>query len=345
MIQRTNCFSVYTKAFEEKLELVITDEISSELYCKKYLSHLLQHKKYYLAIYADVLDKLIRHSVKKKEDIILIDFGAGNGLLGIFAKFCGFKKVFLNDLDEKFMQASRNLSGKLKIDMDGFIAGELSSVEHYFKNEKPDAFVGTDVIEHVYDLEVLFKRFQQMNPAMVSVFTTGSNPANYFKVRALNKIQLKDELEGGTPEQHILFGEIALEPFIRIREKIIRKNGVGLTENDILLLARSTRGQNEQDIILSIDQYKLTGKFPLPASGNNTCNPLNSSWTERILSFDNYYSLYSAVGFSCKIYDGFYNDHGQGLIIFVKKLLNAGITTFRKKISPYIVIVGYKKNN
>lgn len=343
-MQQENYFSAYIKAFENQLEYIVVDDISSENYCKKYLSHLLLYKKYYLAIYADVLNKLILHSALKKEDIILIDFGSGNGLLGIFAKFCGFKKVFLHDIDEKFIQASKNLSGKLKITMDGFITGDIKSLESYFNSEKPDGIVGTDVIEHVYNLEIMFKCFQQINPAMVSVFTTGSNPVNFFKVRSLKKIQLQDEMEGGTPDQHILFGEIALEPFISMREKIIRRYNAGLSENDIILLARSTRGQNEQDIIQSIDQYKLTGKCPVPASGNNTCNPLNSSWTERILSFKNYYNIYSAAGFSCKIYAGFYNDYGRGLNNFVKKLLNTCITIFGKKISPYIVIVGHKNN-
>ncbi len=343
MIQRRNYFSQYTESFEIKLEHIITDDISTETYCKKYLSHLLQHKKYYLAIYADVLDKLILHSTKKKEDIILIDVGSGNGLLGIFAKFCGFKKVYLNDTDEKFIQASKNLSGELRINIDGYIVGNISSVQLYLQNEKPDAFVGADVIEHVYNLEDMFTCLRQLNPAMVSVFTTGSNPANYLKVRALSKIQLKDELVGGSPEQHILFGETELESFISMREKIIRTYGQALSEKEILQLAKYTRGMNEHDIIQSIDQFKRSGIYPVPAPGNNTCNPMNSSWTERILSFDDYRSIYSKAGFSCKFYAGFYNDYRQGLINFVKKLLNAGITIVGKKISPYIVIVGYIK--
>ncbi len=341
-MHQENYFNTYTVTFEKELEYINTEEISTELYCKKYLSHLLQHKKYYLAIYADVLNKLIGYSNKKPEDIILLDLGAGNGLLGIFAKFCGFKKVFLNDIDDKFIQASKNLSRKMKISVNGYITGDINAVELYFNSEKPDAIVGTDVIEHIYDLKKLFKSFQQINPAMISVLTTGSNPANYFKVKRLKKMQVRDELVGGNPDDHILFGDSPLEPFIKIREKIIRLYGEGLSENEILQLTRSTRGQNEQDIIQSINQYKLSGIRPVPASGKNTCNPLNGSWTERIISFDNYHVIYAAAGFTCKIYAGFYNDYGHGLNNFVKKLLNTGITTIGKKISPYIVIVGYK---
>ncbi len=336
-------FKEYTGAFEKKLELVVINGISEELYCKKYLTHLLQHKKYYLAIYADVLNKLMQHSPQKKEDISLIDFGTGNGLLGIFAKYCGFKKVFLNDIDEKFVQASEKLAVQLNVEIDGYITGDISAVQTYFKNEIPAAIVGTDVIEHIYNLEFFYKTIQQINPLIVSVLTTASNPANYFKVRELKKIQLKDELEGGTPDDHALFGENPLEPFLMIREQIIRKYSNGLSEIEMQKLAKATRGMNDQDIKAAVRQYNLSGKLPVPAAGSNTCNPLNGSWTERILSLNTYISLYNNAGFTCKFYAGFYNDFGHGLMNFVKKLLNAGITTFGKNFSPYIVIVGTKK--
>ena len=333
----------YIDAFEKQLELVEVNHISTEPYCQRYLIHLLQHKKYYLAIYADVLNKLIEHSPQKKENISLIDIGAGNGLLGIFAKYCGFKKVFINDIDEKFVNASKRLAEQLNLEIDGYITGDISAVQTYFKNEIPDAMVGTDVIEHIYDLEIFYKTIRQINPLTVSVFTTASNPANYFKVRELKKIQLKDELEGGTPDDHALFGESSLEPFLKIREQVIRGYSNGLSDAKILTLAKATRGMIVADIKLSVEQYGLTGKVPVPPSGTNTCNPLNGSWTERILSFDTYISLYNTAGFTCKFYAGFYNDHEYGIMNFVKKLLNVGVYTFGKKFSPYIVIVGTKK--
>jgi len=336
-------FKAFISDFEKKLSDIIVDDISPELYCRKYLSHLLLHKKYYLAIYANVLNKLMLQSSKAKEEILLIDVGAGNGLLGIFAKYCGFKKVIINDIDDKFVNASRKLAEQLDIKIDGFATGDINSVQSYFKNETPDAVVATDVIEHIYDLDDFFAGIQKMNPSMISVFTTASNPFNPFKVKELKKIQIKDELKGGDPGDHILFGESPLEPFLKIREQIIKKNYPVLTDKEISVLATETRGMVENDIITAVDEYKLSGKFPVPADGMNTCNPLNGSWTERILSPEAYISLYNNAGFTCKFYAGFYNDYEGGLKNFAKKLLNAGITTFGKRISPYIVIVGFKK--
>ena len=341
-MQPAENFKIYISAFEKELDRVVIDSISPEPYCRKYLTHLLEHKKYYLAIYADVLTKLAGHSSKQKSTITLVDYGSGNGLLGIFAKFCGFKKVILNDIDAKFVNASQQLSAQLNIGLDGYITGGIEALQLYCKNEKPDAIAGTDVIEHIYDLENFLSGLQQINPSMVSVFTTASNPVNFFKVRALKKMQVKDELEGGDPGDHVLFGESPLEPFLKLREQIIRKNNIDLPEAGVIELSKATRGMNERDIIKAVEKYRIFKKLPQTAEGTNTCNPLNGSWTERILSLDTYISLYKVAGFTCTIYAGFYNEYDGRTGAFVKKLLNAAIGFIGKRISPYIVIVGTK---
>ena len=250
-MQQADNFKEYISAFEKELECVIIDSISPEPYCKKYLSHLLLHKRYYLAIYADVLQKIVAHSCKNKSAITLVDYGSGNGLLGIFARFCGFKKVILNDIDAKFVKASEQLAAQLNIMVDGYVTGGINDLQSYCKNEMPDAIAGTDVIEHIYDLEGFLSCLQQINESMVSVFTTGSNPANLLKVSRLKKIQMKDELQGGEPGDHLLFGENPLEPFLKIREQVIRKNCDKLTDKEIMdhisMATRSICGRANND--------------------------------------------------------------------------------------------------
>ena len=345
-MQQAENFNEYIIAFEKKLELIVINDITTELYCKKYLTHLLQHTRYYMVIYADVLHKLIKHSSKNKTSILLIDYGAGNGLLGIFAKFCGFKKVIINDIDAKFVNASQKLAIQLNIKMDGYITGDIIAVKEYFKYEVPDAIVGTDVIEHIYNLEHFFTSLQQINQSIVSVFTTASNPENYLKVRMLKKMQLKDELKGGTPDDHILFGECPLEPFIKIREQIIRRHADSLSDTAIIELAKATRGKNERDIVAVVEQYYVSGKLPVPPADNtNTCNPLNGSWTERILSLKEYSLLYKSAGFIPIFYNGFYNVYERGFKKYIKRVLNIGISILGNKISPYILIVSCRKKD
>jgi 2-polyprenyl-3-methyl-5-hydroxy-6-metoxy-1,4-benzoquinol methylase len=339
-VQDKENFRQYISAFAKKLQIIVPDDISKELYCKTYLSHLLQHKIYYLAIYADLLSKLLKHSVKIKSSVSLIDFGAGNGLLGLFAKFCGFNRVFINDNNADFLAASKNLALQLNINIDGFIEGDIDKVQEYFTNEVPDAIVGTDVIEHIYNLEFFFKVLMQMNPEMNSAFTTASNPGNYFKVKKLKKLQLIDEFRGGTPGDMSITGESQAEPFIKTREQIIRKHTSSLTDDAILELAKTTRGKNEQDIIAAINKYNISGELPAsPRHETNTCNPLTGSWTERILPLDEYISIYNGAGFHPRFYNGFYNDFEGGIKSYAKKLLNLSIPVLGNKIAPYIIIV------
>jgi hypothetical protein len=337
-------FNEHIPAFEQLLEKIDVEKISTDTYCQKYLGHLLSHKRYYLAIYADVLQKLSAHSDKQFQEIILIDFGAGNGLLGIFAKFCGFKKVYVNDIDEKFVTAAANLATQLQIFIDGFITGDIQAVEQYFNAEVPAAIVATDVIEHIYNLEHFFRTIKKINTSIVSVFTTASNPRNYFKIKQLKKLQLKDEYEGGDPDDFILFGDQPLAPFFTTRQEIIRSRLDNVNEELLLTLSKATRGMNEKDILDAINDYKSTGKMPSSlAHPTNTCNPLNGSWTERILSLGEYHALYNSSGMNLTVYNGFYNNFKKGWAGVLNKLLNIAVHSPGRHFAPYIIFVGTKK--
>ncbi|MEI2747673.1 MAG: hypothetical protein V9E88_02790 [Ferruginibacter sp.] len=85
-----------------------------------------------------------------------MDYGAGNGLLGIFARYCGFGRVALNDIDLPFLEAARKLSQALHIDMDAFIEGDISQVKDHPYAKQLNAIAGTDVIEHIYNLDDFF---------------------------------------------------------------------------------------------------------------------------------------------------------------------------------------------
>lgn len=337
-------FSERIPEFELKLNHIQIDAISPELYCRKYLTHLLQHKTYFLSIYATVLDKLLQHSKKNLKEISIVDIGAGNGLLGLFAKFVGFKKVYINDNNERFVAASRQLAIQLQIAPDGFICGGIKEVQLYFKMEVPDAVVGTDVIEHIYNLNIFFETIQMMNPDMVSVFTTASNPENYLKVQHLRKMQRKDELEGGNPEDNLLFGEKPLASFFNMRKEIIAAHFTDVTAKDLEILARCTRGMVEADILKVVDQFSINGTLPaLIANDANTCDPYTGSWTERILQISEYQSIYQASGFQVKIYNGFFDEHKKGLKKLINKILNGSVRIFGIHVAPYIIFVGSKK--
>lgn len=331
--------------FENLLSLIDAGQLDINPYAKRYLTHLFLHKKYYCRIYAQLLNLAVEHCNIDKEAICIIDYGCGNGLMGLLAKYCGFGKVYLNDLNGDFLTAAKLLAAGMKIEIDDFIEGDIQEVKEYFTNSTPHVMVSTDVIEHIYDLDYFYTTVKEINPAMITVMSTACNPANYFKVKQFKKLQVKDELHGGTPDDHSLFGETVMEPFIEIRRKIIAGYCKGkLNTAEINTLATVTRGLRKDDIEKAVDKF-IAHKVLLPVLSHptNTCDPITGSWSERLLSFEQYKYIYSNTGFQVKFYDGFYNEYEDTLksklLFFVNRLVP--LTGF--SLSPFIILTGKSK--
>lgn len=178
---------------------------------------------------------------------------------------------------------------------------------------------------------------------MITVFTTASNPGNLFKVRYLEKLQLKDELVGSDPADFVLAGAEPHESFLQMREKIIRANFPFLPVEQCSLLAAQTRGLKKEDIIIACEHFLSTAELPVPEkNSNNTCHPVTGSWTERILSLSEYRKLYSKYGFSLRVKSGFYNSYGTGTKRAVNKILNFVVKLTGKNTAPFITLIGFK---
>ena len=329
--------------------LLSQNELSFHLdndYCNRYLQHLIHNRLYYLEIYALVFEKVLSNSNLNKEIMSIIDYGAGNGLMGIFAKHCGFGKVIINEIDKAFLLASQLLAEKLRINIDKFIEGDISVVKRETIELKPDAIVATDVIEHIYCIDDFFATLKSMNPQIISVFTTGSNPENYFKVKKLRQIQLKDELEGGAPDDFMLFGHEPHKPYFEIRKAMISELLKNEENNLLNQLASKTRGLQKNDILSAIVTFQKSGILPNePTDKFNTCHPETGSWTERILSLNEYKRIYKSNGFVLSVSAGFYNQNKKGLKKIMFQGANLMISIFGMSFAPFIILSGKPFNS
>lgn len=342
-MQSAGDFQKFIDPFSQKLSQLNVASLPMSDYCKRYLQYLLSNQFYFLEIYATVLSQLMQHSHKVPGEMNLADYGSGNGLLGIFAKFAGFKKVWLCDMDAEFMNASKILAGELQLELDGYVTGTAATLQTAVGGNHLDAVVGTDVIEHIYSLEDFLATIANINPAMLTVFTTASNPDNFIKCRQLKKMQLQDELIGSNPGDAVLAGAESTEAFLLSRQKIIAEKFPSLPESDLLSLSKATRGLIKNDIIAATNEFLQTGKMPQADDDSvNTCNPFNGSWTERILSINAYHKIYNRAGFEIEVQNGFYNRHGKSLKKYVNFFRNEMVKLTGKYAAPFISIVGYK---
>ncbi|MBI1780957.1 MAG: class I SAM-dependent methyltransferase [Sphingobacteriales bacterium] len=320
-------------------------ELSLQPFPQKYLLYLLDNIDYYLQTYAHLLDLVIVNSSKPIANITLLDQGCGNGLLGLFAKHCGFGKVLMNDLDKDFIEAAQQISNQTGLLCEDFITGDIDAV---IENAliKPDVIVSTDVFEHIYDPLKFLKLVKEWNNDVMLFFKTPSNPANPILNNRLRKMQQKDEWEGGTANDYATFGEQHL-PYRSIRKNIIEETGIKLSEDEFNRLIELTRGLRKDDIITVINVYSQHKVFPVkPLHPTNTCHPLTGSWTERLLTAGQYEKIFSEAGFILKIENGFYNQwkHNQ-IHSFIMRMANAVLSIMGKYAAPYIVLIGKPYNN
>jgi len=334
-------FQKYIAPFATLLSNIEPLAVSKDAYPQSYLRHLFENKTYFLSIYADVLDKTIKHSNK---EATLLDFGCGNGLFALFAKYAGFKNVIACDVSEPFLKAAMNLSTQLEIPVDKWIVGDEKEVVKIY-NHPIDLWIGIDVIEHIYNLDALFKTIQSNNNQMVTLFTTASVYENPFKKRSLQKLMLQDELSDSNAQQSSNF-EYAGKSFYKIRKILITKQFPNLTLVEIDHLAAQTRGLIKEDIYKLIEKEFVPNKkiSYAPLDSFNTCDPITGSFTERLLPISDYKHLYQHQGLQLDIFNGFYNDTGDNIKSKCLRLANWLIKLLGRKgvvISPFIVLLGY----
>jgi 2-polyprenyl-3-methyl-5-hydroxy-6-metoxy-1,4-benzoquinol methylase len=340
-------FKNFIPGFVNILNTVRVKDVTNDAYAQAYLQTLLQHKLHYLHIYAVVLEKAF--AARNTTNVALLDFGTGNGLLALFAKFCGVKKVYASDLSNSFLQAAQQLSTQLNLPIEGWILGNEEQLFTYFSNKELNMVIGTDVIEHVYNLDMLFNTFNSINRNIITVFTTASVAENPIKSKQLKQLQLKDELEDSNAFQMAVENEFAGVCFLEVRKKIIQQYNNNLSNDIVMLLAKKTRGLKKDDIEKTVDDYIQKNILPVEINHpTNTCDPITGSWTERLLTIQEYKKLHLRHDKILLVHNGFYNSSEKGLKNMIAGILNLIISiagSLAIIITPFIILEGIPKKS
>jgi hypothetical protein len=333
------------EAFANQLLSINVDATQMQPYCKRYLQHIIENALYYCNIYNQILHTVIQNTSINKKEICLVDYGAGNGIMGMYAKYMGFKKVFIVDVNDSFVLAAKELSEIVDVEIDGYITGDWVTQPELFHNVYPNAIVSFDVIEHIYNLNIFFRNLHRVNASIVSVFGTGVNAHNPIKNNYFKKLQIKDELKGGEPTDFILYGSTATPPFIKIRETIIATYAPNLPAEKVTLLSKYTRGMHQKDIENAVKNFIENHQIPtLITHPTNTCDPLTGSFTERLLTKSEYATIYNNAGFSVQFINGFYNQYNPSIKSKLMVIANWLVKIIGIKIAPYILLVGKSRN-
>lgn len=338
---------LYVADFLQRLNSLDQKDISFAGYSKEYLLYLINYKEHYVSIYQRITEIILKNTESQLNDIVFVDFGTGNGLLAMFARLLPFHRVVAIDLDKEFVDAAGETASLLSINGIEFIHGGEECLTHFETDGKKVVIVGTDVIEHIYDLTVFFNSLVQIPNLLLAIFTTASNPANPRIVKSLMTLQKKEELIGGDSVDRALFG-YAHKSFFELRKEIINHFRPSMDVKLIDQLAKLSRGLKKDDIEKLLLEYEKTSLLPKEISHpTNTCHPYTGSWSERLIDLEDYEKLYDANGLKLIITNGFYDCHKGGFLRrLVIRLLNysIGIISLQgRKVAPFIFLTGVKK--
>ena len=307
----------------EKIRGINYNLLDISEYNQRYINNLLPHLEYYFSIYTHAISSL--SGLNRKSYIV--DFGGGHGFLSLYLKMLGYQVIYC-DYNPLSVKTIQTIKEQLGFGPDYIITGSSKELNRFCKEHQliPGYLIGSDVIEHIYDLSTFFHDLREINPSFETNFTTASNPANIYKCRYLRKLMKEDE-----------------KNFVEKRKAYIQNNRSRLSDTEIAILAKHTRGKIYSDIDKAVDQYLQQGIYPsLLDDPYNTCDPETGNWTERILSFKSYEQLADTYGFKINFSSGFYNEKRNNLLVsFLFRVANRFIRKGKRTgyfLAPYILI-------
>ncbi|MCR5193773.1 MAG: methyltransferase domain-containing protein [Bacteroidales bacterium] len=288
------------KNFVNRLASIDTAASSMTDYCRVSLNRTLNAAEYYVEIYHNSLEKCLELASLSPEEMTIVDYGGGHGLLSAYAKSLGFGRVVYVDINPEAVRMAEQLFEMIGLRPDDIITGDVPQLIEWCHTSgvTPNALVSIDVIEHIYVLDDFFGAIHSLSPQMKMVFTTASTPYNSRVVRNLHKAMQADEL-----------GTTTRKGFWQKRRDYIQTVWDDMSERELDYWADNTRGLTYDDVKRAVESRSPN----LLCDDYNTCDPATGSWTERILPEEDYRQLLLPYGWSLDVKPGHYNVHRRGL--------------------------------
>jgi 2-polyprenyl-3-methyl-5-hydroxy-6-metoxy-1,4-benzoquinol methylase len=300
------------------------DNLPISSYSKKYLFKYQSNSFFFINHYTQIFKKAISKINKPLNEINVLDYGGGCGLMSFLAVLSNVKSIIYNDIFETSTQDAQIISKSLDINIDYFVTGNINEVVNFIldKQIEVDLIVSIDVLEHIYDLENWFQQLVKLPTPFTLYFNTGANSKNPLINRRLMKYQQIAEKVGkekswGWKERD------SYESFLNVRKEIIKNHPQNLSEADIEMLAQKSRGLIKVEIEQLIDLFIKTGivnyvmKHP-----TNTCDPITGNWTEHLIDLEEFLNMLNKIGYSAVIENNNYVLSNNFIKDFFKLNLN-----------------------
>lgn len=295
-------------------------------YSRSYIVRMMPHLDYYLDIYQRCLCQMLEALGREPSQVVMVDYGGGHGFLSLLAKALGVGRVIYIDYNPQAVETVTAIGRQMNLMPDDILQSSSSELRQWCHENSvvPDALLGMDVIEHIYRLDTFFADLQAINPRLYQLYTTGSTPYNRRVAARLRAVMQADEIGHN--------GQIG---FFQQRRDFIAQHFPTLSAIQLDAWAQATRGLVFDDILQAVE----TGTPADLSDSYNTCDPATGSWTERILTLEQYQQLAAPNGFALQLRNGFYNPYRSGIKGLASQLLNIFIRNGRHhSLAPFIIL-------
>ena len=298
----------------------------------------------YLQIYAYIISMAIPDSKAEFASIRLLDFGGGGGLMSMLAKEAGIGHVTYLDIDPGTISATKVVSEAVGLPLDGYICGS-EKVLLAGESNRFDSVVSSDVLEHVYDVDSVFKAIgHACSPGGFVFLHTGANPKSPYQRYKLMRLHRSFEPED-TKQLSKLHASVRLAIWEE-RKEFIQSYAADITAPDLDRLAKSSRGLDRTGLQRAIDVYLDSKRFPVPSHPTNTCK-LSGYWLERLMDPYEVARKMTDHGFRTRLTRTFW---GPGRSTFVRRFIKHGLnfasglsTRISMRLSFYYGVHGIKQ--
>jgi 2-polyprenyl-3-methyl-5-hydroxy-6-metoxy-1,4-benzoquinol methylase len=316
------------------------------------------NKHYFDSYQKDILRVLQRSSFilflstsvyrKPLSDLVFVDYGGGTGFLALLAKELGIGTVIYSDIYDISCQDARVIADSLQLVANSYVCGDVDELLDFLHRERIhcDAIMSYDVLEHIYNVEsFLHKLVTSPNGPSTILMASAANKRNPFIRKNLGKMHFRYEYEDRSKEPWHKERD-TLKAFHSVRKEIIENYAPELSQKEVEVLAKNTRGKIIGDILECVEEYKKEKSLSVkPKHLTNTCDPYTGNWQEQLLELDWLEGILKREGIITRILPGYYGTHahpiknliGLGLNLFISKFPDVGLG-----VAPFYIFCGVR---
>ncbi len=339
------------KRLHAKLHNLRLDALEISDYNKRYFGDQLVSDdilRGHLTKYGYILEWALSGIEKSIENLVLIDYGGGHGMLSLLAKETGIGTVIHNDIYPVSCQDANKIGSALGLQADYYVPGDIDAILDYCKihGVSCDVVANYDVIEHIYDIDDFLGKLHRLSDGAMSIFlASAANDINPRIRRILQRQHNKFEFQ----DRPVKYGRKPIDTtraILDVRKDIIKSHSSSLSHHEIDNLAAVTRGMIKADIEAAVDQYLRTKIYPSKIKHpTNTCDPITGSWIEHLMDPWELASQLSRTGYSVQVKCGYYDYAGSFFTRSLKSVMNAAISStgsFGLRLAPYYALFAIK---